>query len=142
MDNGKNCLAEHTSQPQILRKTHSFSVNWQRFPIELYKCNYLTKDKPVDQDTEHFFYFRYFRAGQPRKPSCQLVSSPAHPRLELLELLLGSSGLCDLEDVEPHCLAEGSALSDGNNVSDGDVSAGKRRGLLEHNPKVTMALLF
>ena len=71
-----------------------------------------------------------------------MVSSPAHPRLELLELLLRASGLCDLEDVEPHSLAEGSALSDGNNVSDGDVSAEKRRELLEHNPEVTEALLL
>lgn len=37
--------------------------------------------------------------------------------LELLELLLGSSCLGDLQDVEPHCLAERSAFSNCNDVT-------------------------
>lgn len=46
--------------------------------------------------------------------------------LKLLELLLGSSSLCHFEDVEPHGLAEGSALSNSHNVPNCDVSAEKQ----------------
>jgi len=56
------------------------------------------------------------QVGQ-RQPSC----SPSH--LKLLELLLGSGSLGHFEDVEPHGLAERSALSDSDDVSNGDVSA-------------------
>lgn len=41
--------------------------------------------------------------------------------LELLELFLGSSCLGDLQDVEPHRLAEGSAFSHCNDVTYGHV---------------------
>lgn len=43
--------------------------------------------------------------------------------LELLELFLGSCCFGDLQYVEPHGLAEGSALSDSNNVTHGHVPA-------------------
>lgn len=43
--------------------------------------------------------------------------------LKLLELLLGASSLCDLEDVEADSLAEGTALSDGDDVPDLDIPA-------------------
>ena len=41
--------------------------------------------------------------------------------LELLELLLGSSSLGHLEDIEPHGLAEGSALSNYHDVANCDI---------------------
>lgn len=37
--------------------------------------------------------------------------------LKFLELFLGSSGLSDFEDIEPHGLAERSALSNSDNIS-------------------------
>lgn len=46
-------------------------------------------------------------------------------RLKLLELLLGACSLSHFEDIEPHSLAEWSALTNGHDVSNGDVSAGK-----------------
>lgn len=45
------------------------------------------------------------------------------PFLELLELLLGASSLGDLEDVEPHSLAEGTTLAHSDDVPDLDVPA-------------------
>lgn len=53
----------------------------------------------------------------------QQQTSCSKSHLKLLELLLGSSRLCHFEDVEPHGLAEWSALSDGHDVSNCDVSA-------------------
>lgn len=53
----------------------------------------------------------------------QQQPSRSQSHLKLLELLLGSSSLCHFEDVEPHGLAQRSALSDGDNVSNCDVSA-------------------
>lgn len=50
----------------------------------------------------------------------QLLQAPV---LELLELLLCASGLGDLEDVEPHSLAEGTTLAHGDDVPDLDVPA-------------------
>lgn len=43
--------------------------------------------------------------------------------LKLLELLLGTSSLCDFEDIEPDSLAEGTALSDGDDVPNLDIPA-------------------
>lgn len=63
--------------------------------------------------------FLYFKMRQISRR--QTSRSKSH--LKLLELLLGSSGLCHFEDVKSHCLAEGSALPDSHNVSNCDVSA-------------------
>lgn len=60
------------------------------------------------------------QVGQ-RQPSC----SPSH--LKLLELLLGSGSLGHFEDVEPHGLAERSALSDNDDVSNDDISEARRQ---------------
>lgn len=62
---------------------------------------------------EQIFLFSFPQTIQ----KCHIVKTV----LELLELLLGSSCLGDLQDVEPHGLAEGSAFSNCNDVTYGHV---------------------
>lgn len=45
-----------------------------------------------------------------------------YPFSELLELLLGTCSLGDLEHVEAHSLAQGPALTHRDNVADLDIS--------------------
>lgn len=42
---------------------------------------------------------------------------------KLLKLLLGTSSLCDFEDIEPDSLAEGTTLSHGDDVPNLDIPA-------------------
>lgn len=55
-----------------------------------------------------------------QQPSC------SKSNLKFLELFLRSSSLSHFEDVKPHSFAERSALSNGHDVSNGDVSAERR----------------
>lgn len=50
-----------------------------------------------------------------------------HPVSELLELLLGAGSLGDLEHVEAHSLAQGPALTHGDNVANLDISEARRQ---------------
>lgn len=64
-----------------------------------------------------FFFFIW---QNDKFANCSLCSKL---HLKFLELLLGSSSLCHFEHVESHGLAEWSALSDGDNVSNHDIPA-------------------
>lgn len=55
--------------------------------------------------------------------------------LKLLELFLGSCCFCDLQHIEPHSLAEGSALSDGDDVTHSHIPGGNGQGREEGGKK-------
>lgn len=88
-----------------------------------YLCLYYLEQNPRGEirHRKKRQFTRIFFIKQSRRSLHRLSSSKSH--LKLLELLLGSSSLCHFEDVEPDSLAERSALSNGHNVSNCDVSA-------------------
>lgn len=51
--------------------------------------------------------------------------------LKLLELFLGSCCFGDLQHVEPHGLAEGSALSNSDDVTHSHIPAGNKQNDLK-----------